>query len=208
MSLIVGYIDKQNKMYYIAGDSAVSVTDAQKNVLSTHKVFRDEKHPEVLFGVVGEFKYCNIISSANLFDDYDENLGPKEEYNYMANIVAARLHNVISNDFRCSDDKEYQFEMLVVTKHNIYDFDNDFAVATYVDSWASLGCAWPCVNAVMCATQNCYDAIERITIAAYASARYIDGISCPLDILIESFDHDKNAREDFVVNEHTELTNG
>ena len=198
MSLIVGYIDEQNEMYYIAGDSAINITDDQKNVISTHKVFRDEKHPEVLFGVVGDYKYCNIISSANLFDDYDENLGPKEEYNYMANTVISRIHNMITNDFRCRDDKQYQFEMIVVTKHNIYDFDNDFTVATYVDSWASLGCAWPCANAVMYATQNCYDAIKRITIAAHASARYINGISFPLNILIESFDHDENTREDII----------
>lgn len=33
MSLIVGYIDEKNKMYYIAGDSAITLSEYTKNTL-------------------------------------------------------------------------------------------------------------------------------------------------------------------------------
>lgn len=36
MSIVIGYRDVNDGKYYIAGDSAINITDDQKNVISTH----------------------------------------------------------------------------------------------------------------------------------------------------------------------------
>ena len=68
MSLVIAYRDKTNGMYYIAGDSAISIGNTGKNVLGSRikKVFRAYNHPDILIGVVGDFRYCPLFANADL----------------------------------------------------------------------------------------------------------------------------------------------
>lgn len=211
MSLIVGYIDEKNKMYYIAGDSAITLSEYTKNTLSNNKVFRAKDHPEILVGVVGDFKYVGLFANAPLFDGYDPNFTKQDEQVFMADVVSRRMHKCIRDDDRFNlNGEKPQFQMLVVTKNAIYDLDNDFSAATYTDPWASIGSGWFCASTALYAMQNYEAQIPvKLTIAIYGTSKYITGISAPIDILSEPFefsDATKKKRVDATINEKVTLT--
>lgn len=211
MSLIVGYIDKQNNMYYIAGDSAITLSEYTKNTLSNNKVFRAKDHPEILVGIVGDFKYVGLFTNSPIFDGYDPNFTKQDEQAFMVDVVSRRIYKCIRDDERFNlNNEKPQFQMLVVTKNAIYDFDNDFSVATYTDPWASIGSGWFCASTALYAMQNYEAQIPmKLTIAIYGTSKYISGISMPIDILSEPFEFSmatKKKRVDVTVNEKVTLT--
>lgn len=208
MSLVIGYCDKKNGMYYIAGDSAISIGEAGKNALGSRskKVFRAYNHPEILMGVVGDFRYCPMFANADLFEGYDMNFSEEDEYRFMYNTVSPRLLKTITEDGRIDavkDHDRYNFETLIVTKNGIYDIDKDFSVATYEDKYAAIGVGRITADAIL-HVMNDYekDIIKKITSAMSAAIKYIDGINYPIHIFTEAFSHDLDKRTELVMKKY------
>ena len=205
MSLVIAYRDKTNGMYYIAGDSAVSIGNGGKNVLGprSKKVFRAYNHPDILVGVVGDFRYCPLFANADLFEGYDQTFSEADEYRFMYNTVSPRLLETINNDARIEAVKnhdEYNFEVLIVTKNGIYDIDKDFSVATYEDEYAAIGIGRVTAGAIL-HVMNKYEegTIKKITLTMQASIKYIDSIDYPIHIFTEAFSHDHDKRAELVL---------
>ena len=209
MSLVIAYRDKTNGMYYIAGDSAVSIGNTGKNVLGSRikKLFRAYNHPDILVGVVGDFRYCPLFANADLFDGYDQTFSEADEYRFMYNTVSPRLLKTINEDGRISAVKDcdsYNFGVLIVTKNGIYDIDRDFSVATYEDEYAVIGVGRITASAVLYVMDDYEeDVIKKITSAMQASIEYIDGINYPIHIFTEAFSHDYDKRKDLVLRNTT-----
>lgn len=208
MSLVIAYCDKKNEMYYLAGDSALSIGNAGKNVLGpcSKKVFRAYNHPDILIGVVGEFRYCPLFENADLFEGYDMNFSEADEYRFMHNTVSPRLFKMITEDGRIDAVKDrdgYRFEALVVTKNGIYDIDRDFSVATFEDEYAAIGAGWMTADAIL-HVMNDYekDTIKKITSAMQASIKYVEGINYPIHIFTEAFSHDLGERKELVMKKY------
>ena len=205
MSLVIAYRDKTNGMYYIAGDSAISIGNAGKNVLGpcSKKVFRAYNHPDILVGVVGDFRYCPLFANADLFEGYDQTFSEADEYRFMYNTVSPRLLETINNDARIEAVKnhdEYNFEVLIVTKNGIYDIDKDFSVATYEDEYAAIGIGRVTAGAIL-HVMNKYEegTVKKITLTMQASIKYIDSIDYPIHIFTEAFSHDHDKRAELVL---------
>lgn len=205
MSLVIAYCDKKNGMYYIAGDSAISIGEAGKNALGpcSKKVFRAYNHPEILMGVVGDFRYCPLFANADIFEGYDMNFSEEDEYQFMHNTVSPRLLKTINEDGRIDavkDHDRYNFEALIVTKNGIYDIDKDFSVATYEDEYAAIGIGRITADAIL-HVMNDYekDTVKRITSAMQATIKYIDGINYPIHIFTEAISHDPYKRTEMVM---------
>ena len=206
MSLVIGYRDKTNGMYYIAGDSSISFgIDGVKNVLGPRnkKVFRAYNHPDILVGVVGAFRFHSLFANADLFEGYDQTFSEADEYQFMYNTVSRRLLKTINDDARIDalrDRDKYDFEMLIVTKNGIYDIGKDFSVVTYDADYAAVGVGWVTANAIL-HVMNKYeeDAIKKITLAMQASIKYLDGIDYPIHIFTEAFSHDYDKCTELVV---------
>ena len=205
MSLVIAYRDKTNGMYYIAGDSAVSIGNGGKNVLGprSKKVFRAYNHPDILVGVVGDFRYCPLFANADLFEGYDQTFSEADEYRFMYNTVSPRLLETINNDARIEAVKnhdEYNFEVLIVTKNGIYDIDKDFSVATYEDEYAAIGIGRVTAGAIL-HVMNKYEegTVKKITLTMQASIKYIDSIDYPIHIFTEAFSHDHDKRAELVL---------
>lgn len=208
MSLVIAYCDKKNGMYYLAGDSAISFGNAGKNALGSRskKVFRAYNHPEILMGVVGDFRYCPLFANADLFEGYDMNFSEADEYQFMHNTVSPRLLKTINDDGRfeaLKDHDKYSFEALIVTKNGIYDIDKDFSVATYEDEYAAIGAGWITADAIL-HVMNDYekDTIKKIISAMSASIKYIDGINYPIHIFTEAFSHDLDKCTELVTKKY------
>jgi len=206
MSLVIAYCDKKNGMYYLAGDSAISIGEAGKNALGSHskKVFRAYNHPDILVGIVGNFRYCPLFANADLFEGYDMNFSEEDEYRFMHNTVSPRLLKTINDDARFEKDhNKYSFEALIITKNGIYDIDKDFSVATYEDEYAAIGAGWITADAIL-HVMNDYekDTIKKITSAMSASIKYIDGINYPIHIFTEAFSHDLDKRTELVMKKY------
>lgn len=208
MSLVIAYCDKKNGMYYLAGDSAISIGEAGKNALGSRskKVFRAYNHPEILMGVVGDFRYCPMFANADLFEGYDMNFSEEDEYRFMYNTVSPRLLKTITEDGRIDavkDHDRYNFGTLIVTKNGIYDIDRDFSVATYEDKYAAIGVGRITADAIL-HVMNDYekDTIKKITLAMSAAIKYIDGINYPIHIFTESFSHDLDKRTELVMKKY------
>lgn len=208
MSLVIAYCDKKNGMYYLAGDSAISIGNAGKNALGSRskKVFRAYNHPEILMGVVGDFRYCPMFANADLFEGYDMNFSEEDEYRFMYNTVSPRLLKTITEDGRIDavkDHDRYNFEALIVTKNGIYDIDKDFSVATYEDKYAAIGVGMITADAIL-HVMNDYekDTIKKITSAMSAAIKYIDGINYPIHIFTEAFSHDLDKRTELVMKKY------
>lgn len=206
MSLVIAYRDKTNGMYYIAGDSAVSIGSAGKNVLGpcSKKVFREYNHPDILIGVVGDFRYCPLFANADLFEGYDQAFSEADEYRFMHNTVSPRLFKTINDDARIEavkdNDKYYNFEALIVTKNGIYDIDKDFSVATYDTDHAAIGVGRITADAILHVMDKYEeDTVKKITLAMQASIKYIDGINYPIHIFTEAFSHDYDKCTELVV---------
>ena len=205
MSLVIAYRDKTNGMYYISGDSSVSIGSGGKNVLGPRnkKVFRAYNHPDILVGVVGAFRYCPLFANADLFEGYDQAFSEADEYQFMYNVVSPRLLKTINDDARIDalrDRDRYDFEILIVTKNGIYDIDKDFSVVTYDADYAAVGVGWVTANAIL-HVMNKYEegAVKKITLAMQASIKYLDGISYPIHIFTEAFSHDYDKRAELVL---------
>ena len=206
MSLVIAYRDKTNGMYYIAGDSAVSIGNGGKNVLGprSKKVFRAYNHPDILVGVVGDFRYCPLFANADLFEGYDQTFSEADEYRFMYNTVSPRLLETIINDARIEavkdSDKYYNFGVLIVTKNGIYDIDKDFSVATYEDEYAAIGIGRVTAGAIL-HVMNKYEegTIKKINLTMQASIKYIDSIDYPIHIFTEAFSHDHDKRAELVL---------
>lgn len=208
MSLVIAYRDETNGMYYIAGDSAVSIGNGGKNVLGprTKKVFRAYNHPDILVGVVGDFRYSPLFANADLFEGYDQTFSEADEYRFMYNTVSPRLLKTINDDARIEavkDHDEYNFGALIVTKNGIYDIDRDFSVATYEDEYAAIGVGRITAGAIL-HVMNDYekDTIKKITSAMQASIKYIEGINYPIHIFTEAFSHDLDKRKELVMRKY------
>lgn len=208
MSLVIGYCDKKNGMYYLAGDSAISIGNAGKNALGSRskKVFRAYNHPEILMGVVGDFRYCPMFANADLFEGYDINFSEEDEYRFMYNTVSPRLLKTITEDGRIDAVKDhdgYNFGTLIVTKNGIYDIDKDFSVATYEDKYAAIGVGRITADAII-HVMNDYekDTIKKITSAMSAAIKYIEGINYPIHIFTEAFSHDLDKRTELVMKKY------
>ena len=202
MSLVIAYRDKTNGMYYIAGDSSISFGNGVKNVLGSRnkKVFRAYNHPDILVGVVGDFRYRPLFENADLFEGYDQTFSEADEYWFMYNVVSPKLLETINDDPRIDalkDRDKYGFEILIVTKNGIYDIDKDFAVVTYDTDYAAIGVGWATSNAIL-HVMNEYekDTVKKITSAMQASIKYFDGIEYPINIVTEAFSHDCNKRRE------------
>lgn len=208
MGLVIAYCDKKNEMYYLAGDSATSIGNVGKITLGScsKKVFRAYNHPEILMGVVGDFRYCPLFANADLFDGYDMNFSEADEYRFMYNTVSPRLLKTINEDSRIDamkDRDRYSFEALIVTKNGIYDIDKDFSVATYEDEYAAIGAGWMTADAVLHVMNNYEkDTIKKITSAMQASIKYIEGINYPIHIFTEAFSHDLGERKELVMKKY------
>ena len=209
MSLVIAYRDKTNGMYYIAGDSSISIGNAGKNVLgpNSKKVFRAYNHPDILVGIVGDFRYCPLFANADLFEGYDQTFSEADEYRFMYNTVSPRLLKTINDDNRIEavkDHDRYSFEALIVTKNGIYDIDKDFSVATYEDDYAATGIGWTTANAILY-VMNEYeeDTVKKIASAMQASIKYLDGINYPIHIFTEAFSHDYDKRTELVLRNTT-----
>lgn len=205
MSLLIAYRDKTNGMYYLAGDSSVTYGNGGKNVLgpSSKKVFRAYKHPDILVGVVGDFRYCSLFANADLFEGYDPTFGEEAEYQFMYNTVSSRLLETINGDARIEamkDHDKYNFEALIVTENGIYDIDKDFSVSTYDTNYAAIGVGWLTANAIL-HVMNEYekDTVKKITSTMRASIKYYDGITYPIHIFTEAFSHDYDKCTELVV---------
>lgn len=205
MSLVIAYRDKTNGMYYIAGDSAISIGNGGKNVLGPHskKVFRAYNHPDILVGIVGDFRYCPLFANADLFEGYDQTFSEADEYRFIHNVVSLRLLKTINDDGRIDavkDHDRYSFEALIVTKNGIYDIDKDFSVATYDTDYAAIGLGWVTANAIL-HVMNEYeeDTVKKIASAMQASIKYLDGIDYPIHIFTEAFSHDYDKRAELVL---------
>lgn len=209
MSLVIAYRDKTNGMYYIAGDSAISIGNGGKNVLGPHnkKVFRAYNHPDILIGVVGDFRYCPLFANADLFEGYDQTFSEADEYRFIHNVVSPRLLKTINEDGRIDavkDHDRYSFEALIVTKNGIYDIDKDFSAATYEGEYAAIVAGWITADAILYAMDDYEeDTIKKITSAMQASIEYIDGINYPIHIFTEAFSHDYDKRTDLVLRNTT-----
>ena len=206
MSLVIAYRDKTNGMYYIAGDSAVSIGNAGKNVLGpcSKKVFRAYNHPDILVGIVGDFRYSPLFANADLFEGYDQTFSEADEYRFMHNIVSPRFFKTINNDARIEavkdNDKYYNFEALIVTKNGIYDIDKDFSVATYDTDHVAIGVGRITADAILHVMDKYEeDTIKKITLAMQASIKYIDSINYPIHIFTEAFSHDYDKCTELVV---------
>lgn len=205
MSLVIAYCDKKNGMYYLAGDSSISIGNGGKNVLGprSKKVFRAYNHPDILVGVVGDFRYCPLFANADLFEGYDQTFSEADEYRFMYNTVSPRLLETINNDARIEAVKnhdEYNFEVLIVTKNGIYDIDKDFSVATYEDEYAAIGIDRVTAGAIL-HVMNKYEegTVKKITLTMQASIKYIDSIDYPIHIFTEAFSHDHDKRAELVL---------
>lgn len=208
MSLVIAYRDETNGMYYIAGDSAVSIGNGGKNVLGprTKKVFRAYNHPDILVGIVGDFRYSPLFANADLFEGYDQTFSEADEYRFIYNTVSPRLLKTINDDARIEavkDHDEYNFGALIVTKNGIYDIDRDFSVATYEDEYAAIGVGRITAGAIL-HVMNDYekDTIKKITSAMQASIKYIEGINYPIHIFTEAFSHDLDKRKELVMRKY------
>ena len=208
MSLVIAYRDETNGMYYIAGDSAVSIGNGGKNVLGprTKKVFRAYNHPDILVGIVGDFRYSSLFANADLFEGYDPTFSEADEYRFMYNTVSPRLLKTINDDARIEavkDHDEYNFGALIVTKNGIYDIDRDFSVATYEDEYAAIGVGRITAGAIL-HVMNDYekDTIKKITSAMQASIKYIEGVNYPIHIFTEAFSHDLDKRKELVMRKY------
>lgn len=208
MSLVIAYRDKTNGMYYIEGDSSISFGNGSKNVLGPYskKVFRVYNHPDILIGVVGDFRYRPLFENTDLFEGYDQTFSEADEYWFMYDVVSPRLLETINDDARIDalkDRDKYGFEALIVTKNGIYDIDKDFSVATYEDEYAAIGAGWITADAIL-HVMNDYekDTIKKITSAMRASIKYIEGINYPIYILTEAFSHDLDKRKELVMKKY------
>ena len=205
MSLVIAYRDKTNGMYYIAGDSAISIGTGGKNVLGpcSKKVFRAYNHPDILVGVVGDFRYCPLFANADLFEGYDQTFSEADEYRFMYNTVSPRLLKTITNDARIEavkDHDAYNFDALIVTKNGIYDIDRDFSVAAYDTDHVAIGVGRITADAILHVMDKYEeDTVKKITLAMQASIKYIDGINYPIHIFTEAFSHDYDKCTELVV---------
>ena len=205
MSLVIAYCDKKNGMYYLAGDSSISIGNRGKNVLGprSKKVFRAYNHPDILVGVVGDFRYCPLFANADLFEGYDQTFSEADEYRFIHNTVSPRLLKTINEDGRIDavkDHDRYSFEALIVTKNGIYDIDKDFSVATYDTDYVAIGLGWVTADAIL-HVMNKYeeDTVKKIALAMQASIKYLDGIDYPIHIFTEAFSHDCDKRAELVL---------
>ena len=205
MSLVIAYRDKTNGMYYLAGDSSISIGNGGKNVLGprSKKVFRAYNHPDILVGIVGDFRYCPLFANADLFEGYDQTFSEADEYRFIHNTVSLRLLKTINEDGRIDavkDHDRYSFEALIVTKNGIYDIDKDFSVATYDTDYAAIGLGWVTASAIL-HVMNEYeeDTVKKIVSAMQASIKYLDGIDYPIHIFTEAFSHDYDKRAELVL---------
>ena len=205
MSLVIAYRDETNGMYYLAGDSSISIGNGGKNVLGprSKKVFRAYNHPDILVGIVGDFRYCPLFANADLFEGYDQTFSEADEYRFIHNTVSLRLLKTINEDGRIDavkDHDRYSFEALIVTKNGIYDIDKDFSVATYDADYAAIGLGWTTADAILY-VMNKYEegTIKKIASAMQASIKYLDGIDYPIHIFTEAFSHDYDKRAELVL---------
>ena len=195
MSFVIAYRDETNGMYYIAGDSAVSIGNGGKNVLGprTKKVFRAYNHPDILVGIVGDFRYSPLFANADLFEGLksSENL----DHMFMVKNAVPRVHELFGNCW--TGESNNGANVIIVTPHALFEIQPDYSVISPSTNYTTVGIGMPYAMSSLYTSDihprivsydeyldKCSKRIEEdITAAMKCAEKYVVGVHAPFLML-------------------------
>lgn len=175
MTCIVGLVD--NGTIYLGGDSAA--TDNWDILLTAYpKVF---KRGEFVFGYTGSFRMGQLLQYE--FEIPAQN-PTQDDYAYMVTVFTEGVRQLFADKgfLWVEGERENGMPFLVGYRGNLYAVYGDFAVMTYQQNYAALGCGADYAMGTFYANKN-LPPEKRVKQALKASAHFSNGVSGPFVII-------------------------
>lgn len=182
MTCIVGYIDKQNKMMYMGGDSA-GVGDLSLRIRKDEKVFKKD---EMLIGYTSSFRMGQLLRYKLEIPKCILN----NIYEYMCTDFIDAVRKCLKENGYLSikENNERIGTFLVAFKGKLFYIEDDLQVGEVAYNFNSCGCGEDYAMASLRTLDNysekVYDGLELVTTALKVAQDFSGGVREPF--IIES----------------------
>jgi len=146
MTLIIGYLDKDNKTTYIGADSG-GIKGDTKYIQKNPKVFYNYHNFNFLIGFASSFRMGQILQYTLTPPDIPKSILIHNDLErYMVNYFIDELRETFNNAgflqrFEDGDDKGGHF--IIAFKDNLFVIERDFHVSSVYTNYVAIGCAEP-----------------------------------------------------------------
>ena len=141
MTCIVSFLDRENGVGYIGGDSFGS-TSFSGHVYKNRKVFKSKDTSNVVMGYTSSFRMGDLLEyTSGLFDKVDVLENKTIDREYLVTKFIPKVSNVFyQNKFETNNNGEANGGFFILTtKDGIYTIQNDYSVMESSTDYASVG---------------------------------------------------------------------
>jgi len=180
MTCIIGFVEKDNGIVYVGGDSA-GVTGLDVCIREDPKVFLVQN--KFIIGYTTSFRMGQLLHFS--FNPPDQKKD-QTDYEYMCtNFINEAMKCFDAGKFGPEHEKEKRGgSFLVGYKGNLYHIESDFQVGILKDPFWSVGCGAHFALGALYATSGLKMPTEkRITLALQTAVKFSGGVRPPFVIL-------------------------
>lgn len=141
MTCIVSFLDKENGIGYIGGDSFGSTTYSGQ-VYKNKKVFKSKDTKDIVIGYTNSFRMGDLLEyTPNLFDKLDIFEGKEINREYLVTKFIPKISSVFAQGKfeACRNGEASGGEFILTTKNAIYTIQKDYSVLESSTDYASVG---------------------------------------------------------------------
>ncbi len=146
MTLIIAYVDEENKTTYIGADSS-GIKGDTKYIQKNPKVFYNHHNFKFLIGFTSSFRMGQILQYNLIPPDIPKLMLERDELErYMVTDFIEEVRSTFDDygylqRFEDGDDKGGVF--FVAYENKLFLIDGDFHVSSFTINYAAIGCAEP-----------------------------------------------------------------
>lgn len=180
MTCIIGYIDKQNKIMYMGGDSA-GVSGLNIHVRSDVKVF---KRKDMLIGYTSSFRMGQLLR----FKLEIPVCKDKDVYKYMCTDFIDAVRKCLKDNgyAEVSNNKENIGTFLVAYKGRLFKVESDLQVGEHILPYDACGCgeeyALGAIRALENYSKEIYSVKDQVEFGLKVATDFSGGIKPPFII--------------------------
>jgi len=181
MTCVIGFIDRENKILHMIGDSLGSngyTGEGQK----VPKIFRSRDSENILIGSAGSFRQSDILMYNSFFDETDILRNKKIDHEYMVTKFIPTLQYVLSKEGLLIEElgEKKGGNFLIGNSDNLYEVQDDFSILENISSFNAIGSGENFAKGSLFTTKEMDLTIKaKLIIAISAAEQYSTGVSRP-----------------------------
>jgi ATP-dependent protease HslVU (ClpYQ) peptidase subunit len=184
MTSIVGYIDRENGITYLGGDSLAS-NSYYKEVIKQRKVFKSNDSKNMIIGFSGALRDLDLLTYAeNLIDKRDE---PNIDHKYMVTKFIPNIIQLFKNNDRndnCRGVSEIESCFLVAYKDKLWTIESNYCVTELVTNYTVIGSGMYYALGSLKTTEGMdLTPIEKIHLALQSASEFAPEVAPPFYII-------------------------